>query len=369
MILQTNLIWLFISLAISAVVYPIVINLLYKFQFREKIRADGPETHLEKKGTPTMGGIGFFVVTFILNLVFNFSYTQTALVLFVFAVAAIFGFTEDWFKAYGKSKLRKDIRIEVYEVFSKSKKTWGIYKVLLVPWNLFREAARIVGSNKSNEGVKLKSHYKVLMHFALGFLIGFWVYFKLDWSSMAIPFYGDLEMGILYPIFIAVFFVFTLNATAITDGLDGLLGGLTLLVLPVYWVIALVLNYYGISNFISIFIGSLIVYLYFNVFPARVFMADVGSYAIAGALFMIPLVMRVEFLIFITHVIYLFDGGISGVAQQLSVKYRGKRIFKMAPVHHHFEMLGWPETKVTMRFWILQTIVSLFGLLVFTYMF
>lgn len=368
MTLQTDLLWLFFSLIVSAILYPVVINLLYRFQFREKIRTSGPETHMAKLGTPTMGGIGFFIITLVINLLFNFSYSQTALVLFVFFVAGVYGFIEDWFKAYSKSKLREDLRIEVYEVFSKTDTRWGFYKVLLVPWNLFREFARVLGSNKTNSGVRLKSHNKFLMHIGLGLFIALWVYFKLGWSSMLVPFVGEIELGIIYPMFLTVFFVFTLNAVAITDGIDGLLTGMSLQILIVYWVIALILGYFSLSLFIGILFGSLIVYLYFNVFPARVFMGDVGSYALAGALFMIPLIMRVEFLIFITHALCLFDGGISGNLQQLSVKFRGKRIFKMAPIHHHFEMLGWHEAKVTIRFWVVQMVLALLGLLLFFYL-
>ncbi|PIR42987.1 hypothetical protein COV24_05020 [candidate division WWE3 bacterium CG10_big_fil_rev_8_21_14_0_10_32_10] len=366
--LQLNLLYLFLSLFISAIVYPILINVLYKYQFKEKIREFGPETHKAKAGTPKMGGLGFFIVTFVLNLILNFSFIQTFLVLFVFFVAATFGFIEDWFNTYGKSKFRKVVRIEVYDIFSKSKETWFIYKILLAPWNLFREFVRVIGSNPSNNGVKLKSHYKFLMHLALGAFIGFWLYFKLGWSSIAVPFAGDIQLGILYPIFIMFFFVFTLNSLAITDGLDGLLGGLALIILVPYWIISLILSYYGLSSFIAILFGSLLVYLYFNVFPARIFMSDIGSYAIAAALFMIPLLMRVEFLILITHALCIFDGGISGMAQQLSVKFYKKRIFKMAPIHHHFEVLGWPETKVTIRFWLIQILLSLLGLLTFFYM-
>lgn len=365
MIIQNNLSLLFLSFIVSAFIYPLLINVLYKLQFREKIREVGPKTHMAKAGTPTMGGLGFFIVTLLINLAFNFNFSQTALILFVFAVSAIFGFIEDFFKAYSKSKLRKDIRIEVYEVFSKSNKTWGLYRALLVPWNLFREFTRIIGSNKSNSGVRLKSHYKFLMHLSLGALIAYWVYFKLGWSSMLIPFLGEVQLGILYPLFILVFFVFVLNSVAITDGLDGLLGGMSLIMIPVYIIIANILEYWGVSNLLSILFGSLLVYLYFNVFPARVFMGDVGSYALAGVLFMVPLIMRVEFLILITHALCIFDGGISGLAQQLSVKFRKKRIFKMAPIHHHFEVIGWPESKVTIRFWLIQVLLSLLGLFVF----
>lgn len=367
MILQTNLLYLFLSLFLSALIYPFLINLLYKFQFREKVREFGPKTHFAKVGTPTMGGIGFFLVTLILNFFLNFSLSQTFLVILIFTLGALLGLLEDVLKAYSRSKLRENIRIEVYDIVSKSKKTWVVYRYMLIPWNLFREFVRIIGSNGSNRGVILKSHYKFMLHLSIGAFLGFWSYYKLGWDSMQIPFYGDFNMGIFYPIFITLFFVFTLNATAITDGVDSLLAGISMLIIPVYWVIALNLEYFGISNFLAILLGSLVVYLYFNIFPARVFMGDVGSYAIAGALFVIPFVMRVEFLILITHLLCLFDGGISGILQQFSVKIRKKRIFKMAPIHHHFELLGWPETKVTIRFWLVQLVLSLAGLLCFFY--
>lgn len=368
MLLQNEILLLFISFFSSALLYPILINLLYKFQFRESIRESGPETHKAKIGTPTMGGVGFFSITFLINLIFNFSLMQTALVLIVFAIAATFGFIEDFLKVYSKSKLRKNIRIEVYEVFSKTEKSWGLYKVLLIPWNLFREFTRLIGSNPSNRGVRLKSHYKFLMHLSLGFLISYWLYFKLGWSTMNFPIIGNVDFGIFYFLFIPIFFVFVLNASAITDGLDGLWAGMSLIILPVYWIVAVYLGYFGIANFIAIFFGAILVYLYFNVFPARVFMGDTGSYAIAGALFMIPVLMRVEFLLLITHALCMFDGGISGIAQQLSVKFFKRRIFKMAPIHHHFEVLGWPESKVTMRFYLVQIVLSLFALLAFSYM-
>ena len=368
MILQTNLLLLFLSFFISGFIYPFLINILYKYQFREKVREFGPKTHFAKIGTPTMGGIGFFIVTLTINILLNFSLSQTFLILFIFTLGALLGLLEDILKAYSRSKLRSDIRIEVYDIFSKTKQTWVVYRYLLVPWNLFREFVRIIGSNGSNSGVILKSHYKFTLHLFIGAIIAFWSYYKLGWESMNVPFYGELHMGILYPIFICLFFVFTLNAVAITDGIDGLLTGITLLIIPIYWIIAIQLEYFGVSNFLAVFTGALIVYLYFNIYPARVFMGDVGSYTIAAAFFMVPFIMRVEFLIVISHLLCLFDGGISGMAQQFSVRFRKKKIFKMAPIHHHFEVLGWPETKVTMRFWIIQLVLSFSALLCFFYL-
>lgn len=366
MLLQ-NLTFLLISMAATAVFYPLLINFLYKYQFGEKVREFGPESHKKKLGTPTMGGLGFFLVTFFLNILFNNTSLEINLLLLIFFIAAAFGLIEDLFKAYAKSKLRKNIRIEVYDIFSKNKKSWWIYRVLLAPWNLFREFTRIIGSNASNSGVRLKTHYKFLMHLALGLGLSFALYFFFGKDGIHIPFFGFFKMGIFYPLLMSVFFVFTLNAVAITDGLDGLLGGMTLIILVAYWVIASMLQVTYLSNFIGIFFGALLVFLYFNVYPARMFMGDVGSYAIAAALFLIPTFLNVEFLILVTHALCLFDGGISGIAQQLSVKFTGKRIFRMAPVHHHFEEIGWPETKVTLRFWLIQIVLSIFGLILFFY--
>jgi len=365
--LLNNLNFVLIAMLVSGLIYPLLINFLYKNQFGEKVREFGPETHKKKIGTPTMGGLGFFITTFVLNIFFNNANFEVNLLLLVFLIAAMFGLLEDLLKAYSRSGLRKNIRIEVYEVFSKTEKTWWVYKMLLVPWNLFREFTRLIGSNASNSGVRLKSHYKFLMHLALGAFLAYVLYVVLGKTGIQVPIFGFFEMGIFYPIFMCVFFVFTLNAVAITDGLDGLLGGITLLILFCYWVLASILGVGYLTNFIGIFFGSMLVFLYFNIFPARVFMGDVGSYAVAAVLFVIPSLLNLEFLILITHALCLFDGGISGIAQQMSVKLTGKRLFKMAPIHHHFEILGWPETKVTLRFWLLQIVLSILGLVTFFY--
>ena len=365
MLLKINLNYLFISLLLSAFLYPYLIHFLYKFQFREKIREE-LEHHKFKAGTPTMGGLGFVVITFIVNLLYNVDTWIIISLLTIFLIASIFGLLEDLFKSYAKSKARKAVRVKTYKLISKSKELNVLYKYLLLPWNLFRELARTLGSGDGVSG-PIKSHVKLLMHLSLGSLIAFVSYYFLGWDSLNVPFLGSIYLGVFYPILITFLFVFTLNAVAITDGLDGLLAGLTLLILPVYWVIAHYLSYGSISNFIAILFGSLLVYLYFNVFPARVFMGDVGSYALASALFLIPFIMRVEFLLLITHFIPLFDGGISGNAQQLSVRLFKKRLFKMAPIHHHFEKIGWPETKVVIRFWIFQVLFSLLGLWLFFY--
>jgi len=161
---------------------------------------------------------------------------------------------------------------------------------------------------------------------------------------------------------ISTFFL-VLNSVAITDGLDGLVGGLSLISLSAFWVICSFLDYKSLSGFIASFIGSVIVFLYFNVYPARLFMGNVGSHILGATLALIPILIHREILIFIIYIVFLVDG-LSSPLQSTFYKLTKKRIFLMAPLHHHFELKGWPETKVTLRFWIVGMVASLIGVFI-----
>ena len=148
---------------------------------------------------------------------------------------------------------------------------------------------------------------------------------------------------------------------AITDGLDGLVGGLSLISLTAFWVICSLLEFKSLATFCATVIGVLLVFLYFNVFPARVFMGNVGSHILGAILALIPILLHREILIFIIYLVFLVDG-LSSPIQSTFYKLTKKRIFLMAPIHHHFEKKGWPETKVVIRFWILAIAFALIGL-------
>ena len=354
-----DLILLFISLGLSVLMYPIYIKFLYRFQLGEEIRGDGPESHLKKSGTPTMGGLVILIAVFLTTLFSNLNITQTIFPLFVIALSGLFGIIEDLTKISTKTgyvffKFNPGNNFLIINVKKFLNFIFG------KPAELFVEFWRMLGS-KTERG--LQSYQKFLIQAGIAGFVSYWTYFKLGWDYIWFPFIENITIGYFYPIFIFLFFFLVLNSVAITDGLDGLVGGLSLISFMAFWVICSYLDYKSLSGFIATFIGALLVFLYFNVFPARLFMGNVGSHILGAALALIPILIHREILIFIIYIVFLVDG-LSSPLQSFFYKLTGKRIFLMAPIHHHFEMKGWPETKVTLRFWIFGIIAALLGVFV-----
>jgi len=354
-----DLILLFISFGLSVLMYPIYIKFLYRFQLGEEIRGDGPESHLKKSGTPTMGGLVILIAVFLTTLFFNLNITQTIFPLFVIALSGLFGIIEDLTKISAKTgyvffKFNPGNNFLIINVKKFLNFIFG------KPAELFVEFWRMLGS-KTERG--LQSYQKFLIQAGIAGFVSYWTYFKLGWDYIWFPFIENITIGYFYPIFIFLFFFLVLNSVAITDGLDGLVAGLSLISFTAFWVICSFLDYKSLSGFIATFIGALLVFLYFNVFPARLFMGNVGSHILGAALALIPILIHREILIFIIYIVFLVDG-LSSPLQSFFYKLTGKRIFLMAPIHHHFEMKGWPETKVTLRFWIFGIITALLGVFV-----
>lgn len=355
----TDLIYLFATLSITFFLYPIWIKFVYKYQMGEKIRKDGPQTHLVKQGTPTMGGLVFFVTVSLITLFFNRSRTQTLFPIFVIALAGLFGILEDFSKVYKTSSLNELIRIDFFKPF---KVIFRIPAKIFAPaWNLFKETSRVFGSSTDSKGIQ--SYKKLLIQFSIAGFVTYWAYVKLGWDYLWLPLIGDVQIGFLYPIFVFILFLVVLNFVAFTDGVDGLAGGLGLIAFTAYWVISAYLGYNSLAILAATFVGALIPFLYFNIHPARIFMGDVGSHVLGAALAIFGVVMHREVAVLIILAVFMFDG-LSSPLQQFSVKLTGKRLFRMAPIHHHFELLGWPETKVTMRFWIFGTIFAFLGIFI-----
>jgi phospho-N-acetylmuramoyl-pentapeptide-transferase len=178
-----------------------------------------------------------------------------------------------------------------------------------------------------------------------------------------IPFInGNVEIGWLFvPIFVLVV-VSTANAVNITDGLDGLAGGLLTTVFTAYALIAFLQTNYGIAGFCITIVGALTSYTWFNIYPARFFMGDVGSFTMGATLGVIAMLTDTVLILPVIAIVFVGETG-SVIVQVLSKKIFGRKIFRSAPIHHHFEAIGWPETKVTMRFWVIGEIAALAGLL------
>ena len=198
----------------------------------------------------------------------------------------------------------------------------------------------------------MRSSMKFAMIAALGAGLGY--------TSVHLPFYGSLELGWWIIFFFAFAVVATGNAVNISDGLDGLAGGLLTTSFGAFGVIALLQGHFALAGFCFTAVGALLSYLWFNIYPARFFMGDVGSFAFGVALGVVAMMTNTLFLLPIIGFIFVLEAG-SSVIQITSKKLLGRKVFKSAPIHHHLEASGWPETKVTMRFWVVGCVVAFVG--------
>lgn len=320
----------FLGFLMSMLITPIYTSMAYKWQWWKKPRATAVtgepakifnKLHAEKhrRNIPMMAGLIFVLSVCIVTILTNLSREETWLPLAAFVGAGLVGLVDD--------------------------------------------IINIRGSGKGVAG--LPSKLKFLLT-TLVALVGGWYFFaKLDVSTIHIPVIGEWTIGwLIIPLFVLVV-VATANAVNISDGLDGLAGGLTAIAFGAYAVIALLEQRYGVAGFCMTMVGALLSYTWFNIFPARFFMGDVGSFALGTALGVVAMITDTVVLLPIIGIVFVAEAG-SSMIQILSKKLRhGKKVFKIAPIHHHFEASGWPETKVTMRFWVLGQVAAFVGLMIF----
>lgn len=320
----------FLGFLVSMMITPIYTAMAYRWEWWKKPRTTAvtgetakvfKSLHGEKhkRHIPFMAGLIFVVSVAVVTLLLNLSRSQTWLPLAAFVGAGAVGLLDD--------------------------------------------IINMRGSGKGVAGLPSKLKFLMITFVAL---IGGWYFFaKLDVSSINIPVIGEWTIGwLIIPLFVLVV-VATANAVNITDGLDGLAGGLTAIAFAAYTIIAFLEGRYGVAGFCMTMVGALLSYTWFNIYPARFFMGDVGSFALGTALGVVAMITDTVVLLPIIGVIFVAEAG-SSMIQILSKKLRnGKKVFKIAPIHHHFEASGWPETKVTMRFWILGQVAAFVGLMVF----
>lgn len=219
---------------------------------------------------------------------------------------------------------------------------------------------------RSTGGVAgLRAKTKSFLIFMVSLIGGWWFFAKLGVTAITVPFIGEVTLGwLIVPLFILVV-ISAANAVNISDGLDGLAGGLSVIAFSTYAFIALMEGNAGIAAFCMTIVGALLSYTWFNVYPARFFMGDSGSFALGTALGVIAMLTDTVLLLPIIGFVFVVEAG-SSMIQILSKKFRnGKKIFKIAPIHHHFEASGWPETKVTMRFWLIGVMSSIAGIILY----
>ncbi len=326
-----------LTFLIAIIIFPKFITFVQNYKLTQKIREDGltggvaklfKQLHAHKSGTPTMGGVvivGSILLTILISRFLAYlditdhsilNRGETYLPIFTLAAVAGLGVIDDFLNIYEKSK-QKGLSAKV--------KLWS------------------------------------LLLFA--FVGAMWFSLKLEWSIIHVPAVGDFDIGLWYfPLFVFVL-VGTANSVNLTDGLDGLAGGLLSIA---YAVFAVISYFYGmpvLSAFCMIIVGALLSFLWFNIPPAKIYMGDTGSLALGATLGVIAMLTNAVFVLMIVGAVFILET-ISVILQLFWKKHFKRKLFLIAPIHHHFEAKGWSETQIVMRFWILGTGLGILGLLV-----
>ena len=306
-----------IGFLIVIILGPIFIPMLTRFKFGQTVRDEGPQSHLAKNGTPTMGGVMMIVAILITGLT-RATISKGLIVGLICIVGFGFvGFLDDFIKI-------------------KMKRSLG-----------------------------LKAYQKIILQFALALYIAYYQYSASPSATqLVIPFTNHIiNLGIWYIPFMMIFIIGTVNAVNLTDGLDGLASGVTLIVSCFFVLFAVSISNSDVAILAAATAGACLGFLGFNSYPAKVFMGDTGSMALGGAVVAFATLTNSPLLIVIVGFIYLAEA----LSVMIQVTYfkltNGKRIFKMAPLHHHFEQCGWPETRVVFVFWIVTVVLCWIGVL------
>jgi phospho-N-acetylmuramoyl-pentapeptide-transferase len=322
------------ALLIAVIIGPKMIRWLQRMQIGQTIRDDGPESHLAKSGTPTMGGL--LILAAIVSSVLLWSDLSNRYVwvtLFVLVSFGVIGFVDDY---------RKVIRKDAKGLIARWKYFWQSVIAIAVALYLY--------SSQQNPAE----------------------------TALLVPFFKDVmpQMGMFFIVVTYFVIVGTSNAVNLTDGLDGLAIVPTVLVAGAFAIFAYVTGNINFSEYLNIpylpltselvivctaIVGAGLGFLWFNTYPAQVFMGDVGSLALGGTLGILAVLVRQEIVLIIMGGIFVVET-LSVILQVGSFKLRGKRIFRMAPIHHHYELKGWPEPRVIVRFWIISLMLVLVGL-------
>ena len=293
---------------------PKVIPFLHKMKFGQVEREEGLESHKSKNGTPTMGGIVFVIAAILGAFIVNFNNLldpELILATIVLVGYSAIGFVDD----------------------------------------------ALIIVKHSNKG--LPPLAKLLAQIALAIICYFFAMnFIPDFTSVI-----NIDMGYLYPALILVMFAGESNGVNLSDGLDGLATGLSMVAIAPFIIFSIMTKDYTLASYATAMVGALLGFMMFNYHPAKIFMGDVGSLGLGGFLAILAILTKQELLLILVGGVFLMET-LSVIIQVVSFKTRGKRVFKMAPIHHHFEMLGWSEQQVTISFWFIGFICGILSIVI-----
>lgn len=303
-----------IAAAVVLISGPFLIPKLHQLKFGQSIREEGPKSHQAKSGTPTMGGM-----MIILGLVVGAPAAgqwsvELGLALFIVLGHFVIGFVDDYIKVV----------------------------------------------RKHNLGLKAKQ--KLLGQIIMAAMVA---YFGNLPTDLWVPFVGNVELGSFFYVLLFFVLVGTTNAVNLTDGLDGLAAGTVSVASLCFMVVCLILGNYNLAIFCAATMGACLAFLKFNYNPAKIFMGDTGSLALGGAIASMGILTHTELLLVVIGFIFVMEA-MSVIIQVISFKTTGKRVFLMSPIHHHFELKGWKETKVVHTFWCWGMLAGILGILLLT---
>jgi phospho-N-acetylmuramoyl-pentapeptide-transferase len=318
MIEQVLLFTLIASFLIAVLTSPFFIPFLRRLKFGQSIRDEGPESHQKKSGTPTMGGIvivlSLVIATYVMTAKFSAITPKTHLLLLVTLGYGLLGFLDDFIKVVKKRNLG---------LTSKQKLIGQLIIAGIFYWGLNAiDFSTIVGIPGT------------------------------DWS---------VNLGWFYPIFVLFMLIGASNAVNLTDGLDGLLAGTAAIAFGAFAVLASTMLYFEAAIFSVAVVGAVLGFLVFNAHPAKVFMGDTGSLALGGAISAVAILTKMELLLVIIGGVFVIET-LSVMIQVASFKLTGRRVFKMSPLHHHYELSGWSEWRIVVTFWLVGLVFAAIGI-------
>ncbi|MFW5985370.1 MAG: phospho-N-acetylmuramoyl-pentapeptide-transferase [Halanaerobiaceae bacterium] len=297
---------------------PVLIKILKQLNYGQQVRGQGPKSHLKKEGIPTMGGILIILAILLSALIVLELNVNVIWVLFIILGMGLIGFWDDFIKI------------------------------------------------RTQKSLGLKARHKIVGQLLLSLLLALYIYYYSDTGSIVfLPFRGQISLGIWIIPFVMLTVTGTVNAVNITDGLDGLASGVTAVVSSALSVLLFVLNYQQLGLLGFVITGACIGFIWYNSHPAQVFMGDVGSLALGGALSAMAVLSGTEIYLLVLGLVFVIET-VSVIIQVIYFRLTGgKRVFRMTPLHHHYELQGMQESKIVARFFILSMFFASLGILMF----
>ncbi|MEI7603944.1 MAG: phospho-N-acetylmuramoyl-pentapeptide-transferase [bacterium] len=347
-------------LSLCFAISPFIIHILYKYKvWKQRDELKIIENQMKKKPTPRMGGIIFILGVFFTTLLFNWDRQYTYVPTGVMMMGAALGATDDILQIFGRKRAVTTFTDGIKGIV-KDSIFRKIINILLIPWRAY---SSLFSGFNSSEGKELFPHERIFIYLIISVVVMWWFYFKLDLpgkNELWLPFGMSLTIGwLMIPFIIGIVFTTTV-AVALTDGLDGLLASLAIVSFAAFGIISVLQGAYSLATFCVTMVGALMAYLYFNIKPARIWMGEVGSVALGTTLATVAVLLNRPILLIIIGLMYFIDF-FSVLIQVYGVKIFHKRLLPIAPIHHWFEKLGWDESKIVVRAFIVAWVIAVIG--------